>query len=562
MSRKLLSLVLSLLLLLAGCSSQPQSQQPQSFTAQTEGRRVVPYEQMVYQHPEGEAYIELFDKLTAKAFAATDSDALYALYQESLALYESFSGQYDLAQLARYLNTKSEAAEEEFRYISDLEVDISNALADTWCALLENPHAQGLTDTLGDALTDDMRITVLLSDPSVSAYKKERAQLVIDYNQALSSLALEKNGVIHTPDNIQANTYDEYMAIYDELYRSNAEEFTAMLQRLIELDQLTAAALGFDSAADLYYASYARDYSPQQAMEICGYVKEHLSPLYQTVNAFIYYGGTDAEQAAFFKTFPKALTTVDKDLATTWNIMRENNLCDFTTRAEKQSGIAFCSTIEHYDAAFIFANWEDDFDSASTIIHEFGHFYNMYTHATENTVFNLDLAEFHSQGLEYLLHNQYADMVHDPLGINQLAALQSAYDTFLHQSLLEEMTQTLYSMDSFTAADVAALYRGLCSEYGYDDLGDGYQWYRITHLFDTPFYTISYTTSAAAAMQLWELSEQDWDGAVKAYLEVTQGEQNRSFGEAMHEAGLQQATEETLYESLAELYLKSFTAQS
>ena len=65
-----------------------------------------------------------------------------------------------------------------------------------------------------------------------------------------------------------------------------------------------------------------------------------------------------------------------------------------------------------------------------------------------------------------------------------------------------------------------------------------YSWVDTPHIFETPFYVISYITSMLTSLELLERSQTDFDAAADAYLEFTAGTSDHSYCELIKESGL------------------------
>ena len=110
------------------------------------------------------------------------------------------------------------------------------------------------------------------------------------------------------------------------------------------------------------------------------------------------------------------------------------------------------------------------------------------------------------------------------------------------QVMLEDFQQQLYALDTFDTAVISQLYAETLRSYGYspftDSKGNDDSWLQIPHLFDNPFYTISYFTSACVALQIWEISQTDWRAAADIYLDLIHADQNQPFVPLVQSVGL------------------------
>ena len=92
-----------------------------------------------------------------------------------------------------------------------------------------------------------------------------------------------------------------------------------------------------------------------------------------------------------------------------------------------------------------------------------------------------------------------------------------------------------------TVAQVNEAYASIQSDYGLrvTRKSDSYQWMNVSHNFESPYYYISYATSALASVQIWSRSQVDRDAAVALYNElVERGAYNVGYCDLLSEVGL------------------------
>lgn len=559
---RVLALALCLALMLSACAKAPFDFDfdlpfDLPFFGTTEGggqaeeekreRRTIPYSQMEYQRPDMEAIQAEIGQLTEDLKKVNSFDALMELDDRLGEIGEEFNTMHTLASLKKYHDSSDTFYEEEYRYLEDQSVELTTLYNNFNRLIVEGPYADDYKAEVGNYVYQSILDSLLLDSEAVQEYKKERARLNADYNKKLSTLSVEYEGQSYTIDDLYTvDSMALYMQLTELLFNANAAEFTEMYARMVELDKQTAHTLGFESAADMYYLSYSRDYTKEDALALCQNVKDNIVPLMDTLNAY-YFDPGPMEMATTLEKMPAALETVSPELGQAFEFMQQYGLNDLEALPEKQSGIAFTTSISAYDAPFVFMSWDEGMESLTTLTHEFGHFYDFWLHYDEDVVFNLDVAETYSQGLELLMHPQYGHFTADEEAAWQasMSNLQRiSTGALVYQCVLEEFQLRAYELDTFDSVILGRLFSEVLSEYGYggyslqDSNGADNTWFTTTHLFDTPFYTISYVTSATAALQIWAESQQDWQGAVDTYLELIHEDQNQDYNQLLAGAGL------------------------
>ncbi|MFV0352867.1 MAG: hypothetical protein ACK5JF_11270 [Oscillospiraceae bacterium] len=571
---RVLAAALVLTLALTGCSLTDIFNKGGGSRYQVEptpdNRRTISYDDMEYVRPDAEAIKARVEELAALAANAKDFDELLTYDDEVSALMEEFYSMSTLAELRSYHDRTDTYYEEENRYCEEVGVTLSNAVNDFNRVIVEGAYADKYREEVGDYVFESIENALTLNSKEVEALKQERNALNIDYNSDLTNLTLQYEGSEYTMEDIENFYYEEndiqkyytYLMLY---YKVNAEKFTEYYKRMVEIDKEVASILGFASAADMYYLRYSRDYTPADAEKFFDYTKELFVPLIPSTNSYSMQTGSTVTLEDAKAAMPDALKTINPELAEAWQFMMDNNLYDYEALPDKQSGIAFATTIDMYDAPFNYVYWEDNMYSTTSMMHEFGHYYDFWLHYDDSIVFNLDVAEIYSQGLELLMQENFSDFTNDA-EYYQAAHLADFINPLTYQPLLEEFQMRVFEMDEFDVDSISELYADLQIEYGYgdyaliDENGRDYTWFRVTHIFDSPFYTISYWTSAVAALEIWAIGEEKWEDGVDKYLELIHADQNKPFRELLASVDLPDPTKKETLENIADLFDKQLSS--
>ena len=148
-----------------------------------------------------------------------------------------------------------------------------------------------------------------------------------------------------------------------------------------------------------------------------------------------------------------------------------------------------------------------------TFAHEFGHFANDYL--CEGSAASIDVAEFFSQGMEYLTlcvsENTQTLTKMKMLDSLCIYVEQSAYAAFEHR---------VYTMpiEDVTAENIRKVFEEVAADYGFDTWGfDSRDYVTITHFYTNPLYTISYVVSNDAAFQLYQMEQDESGSGLKLY---------------------------------------------
>ena len=566
---RLLSLVLCFVFLFSACSIRDYFEFILPFdlpgeSAQTDPeekqRRTVPFSEMKYERPDASALVKELDALTENIRTSTSFKSLWDYDEEATRLTEDYMTMYNLAELQRYLNINDPYYQEEYRYCKENTVRVSSAINQLNLAIIESPYAAEYEKEVGSYVFESIQNDLLLNSTEVEELKEKISGLQADYNEDLSTLTVEYEGTAYTMTDLSEMDDQSLAYLLEEQFNEEyADHFANILIQLIDLQNETTSTLGFESAAEMFYLAYSRDYTPEDALALCEAAKAELAPLAPEVLAGGYYPVQISEDEALGM-MPSALRRIDPAMEEAFDFMEAYDVYDFGARSEKQSGVGFTTDLYSYDTAYIYGFWQNDLRSATTLFHEFGHFFDSWLHWDETIVFNLDLSETYSQGLELLMQRFFTSFDGEWEGM-VASHLSDTFQSITYQALLEELQLTLYEEETLDAQTISRIYTQLLVDYGYGDYAYSdaeKDWVQITHLFEAPFYTISYATSACVALQIWEASSENWKDGAELYMSMIESDQNQPFLTVVNDVELRSPFEPAVLQDIAASYEQLF----
>lgn len=310
-----------------------------------------------------------------------------------------------------------------------------------------------------------------------------------------------------------------------------SEEMAKIYIELISLHNAEAKEEGYDTYAEYAYENvFQRDYTPEKIADFEKAVKEYFPPLYAAFDNLLAtqdnpYEGKDYSGDIAFDMIEPYVKTFSPEMKESFTYMREHHLYDYADTPNKAGG-GFTTILSAYGAPFTFNTPEGSFYDFTTAVHEFGH-YNRY-YWTPADFFassdSIDMAEVHSQGFELLFMQFYPEIFGDDSSVIVNYQMDNLIYAILSGCMEDEFQQYAFSEPNLTADKLEAKHRELLIEYGFFEEGDAnlalnsYYWFGIPHHFSTPFYYISYATSAAAAFSFWlDAQENGWEAANEAY---------------------------------------------
>lgn len=537
---KITALVLALVLLAAGFTGCGISDSRRGET---------PFSEMDYTITESDVE-SLKTIITNTTNEILNTTFFLKFYIMEIKLNQKLSDFYTRAnvlEINRYLHSDDEELTRQLEWVSEEKVEIQNLVTEHNKAITESAFADDYKELVGDYAYEQMEIANRLRSDAVLELQKERSGISVKYNDYIANMTVDINGKTYTEDDLADLPYSDYVTALNKLYTDNAPQVTEMYNQLIQCDIKIAELLDFNDPIEMHYVEYSRDYTPEDSEDFFKTVKNDVVPLYDEIQDYMYVeDDVPQKRKETLATFEEVLGSLSDDrLLECYKYMSQYELIDSKASSSKQTGVGFTTLLSAYDSPFIYLCWENNFNSTSTLIHEFGHAFNYYEGFNRGTYeYSIDISEIFSQGLEVLMFPYYKEFT-DKATAEELKKSQIAgmvVNSIIFQSMLEEFQFTAYrSGGNMTSDEYADLYVDLLIDYGLLPEGEypgNSRWIIITHFFDAPFYTISYCTSACAALEIWSMSLDDWDKAFDTYIYLIDEDHEKDFVKFIDDAGL------------------------
>lgn len=237
----------------------------------------------------------------------------------------------------------------------------------------------------------------------------------------------------------------------------------------------------------------------------------------------------------------------------------ENRWMDAYPRPGKRSG-AYMNGSAYDVHPYVLMNYNDDYESVSTLAHEWGHAMHSYLASQAQPYptagYSIFLAEIASTFNEALLLEHVLERAADDeerlyyLG----SALENLRGTYFRQTMFAEFELEIHDRaeagEALTGARFSEIYGDLLRRYHGHDQGvltidDAYtvEWAYIPHFYYN-FYVYQYATSLAASSLLAEAVLQGRPGAVDGYLDLLRAGSSDYPYDLLRKAGVDLATPE------------------
>lgn len=526
MKRRLRWLALLCALLLAGCGYSDTVLPTETPAAVVQEERAEPrdFSAMEYVRPD----IEGFEQHVEKTLSAVQDGEDLALMQELLAEYwaqlDNYDTMYVLANIRYCQDTSDGYYADEYAWCSDgysIITQLSEKL-DSVCA--NSPYAEQLeqqTHVWNDS-TDPM------GDESVELMRRESA-LLAEYRELVAAPEIELDGQSFIlSDYLAEADWQDYDRAMEAYYLRYNPLLADIYIRLMQVRAELAASLGYDSYEQMQYEYYfSRDYSPEQADAYIEDIKTYIRPLYLRAGedayddelSYDYY--SESELLNIMQTVAGGMGGY---IAEAFDFMTSYGLYDVAMRDNKASA-SFQAYIRDYDAPFLFIEGREDSDDIIGFAHEFGHYTEAYVNL--GSFESADLAECYSQAMEYLALWRLDGVLPEKEAENlRLMKLLDTLYLYITQGALAEFERRVYAMDTaeLSAESLNAVWEELAESWGYMDeanrTGSVMGWIDVPHLFEQPFYVISYPVSNDVALQIFALEQESPGAGLNKYNEL------------------------------------------
>lgn len=475
-------------------------------------------------------------------------------------------------------NTEENNALTDNMYAS--AINMSKKIMKLITELSENPFfASGMANELGG---EDVLKELIETQPTDKTYElaNKEQELISKYNSMLpeSMTFTDENGDSYTFESVindvwgllEKNISDfsnkEDADKLQKEYEMSLKRYTAALKEMSEkLGELykemvnvrtdIAKEAGYDNYADYAYEMvYARDFTTEDAKKLYAAVKKYIVPLQGEfpTDDYFYDRSVLKSNDDIIQAVRRTIDNVNPELTESFDYMTGHGFLDICSNEDRVTpGTGYTTELYNSAPPFIFISAVDNNTSFaySTLIHEFGH-YNAILRKEQGESTGLedllsssnsesiDLQEVFSQGLEMLSANNYTETFDltdsSKMYTNRLADMIYSIVT---GCMFDEWQCEIYKNPNMSIDEINSLYGKLLKEYelysnseyeGLDsdltnliDMEINTGWMQVPHNFTAPMYYISYATSAAASVDLWSQSVNDYPSAVDKYMTLT-----------------------------------------
>lgn len=468
---------------------------------------ITAYADMEYSRPDLDQLQQLLDAVCRLA-EGKDSDAILDGVFEFYDAYDRFFTASALAEIHYSADLTDKYWEAENSFCAAASPTVQQMLDTMNAALSQSPCRRKLErDFFGDGFFDAYDGEGFWSDELVALMEQE-SQLVSQYYTQFGKMSSFLGRLFFRTDQVAQTLVD-----------------------LIVVRNQMSVCLGYDSyealSNDLYYY---RDYTPEELSDYLEGIQENLVPLYLQA---LWDGGEQepCEPSQALRYVGQAAQAMGGTVWDAFQLMEEAGLYDIDAGQHKYDS-SFEIYLTSYQEPFLFMNPYGTISDYLVMAHEFGHFCNDY--ASFGSMVGIDVSEIFSQGFEYL------SLLYHPEAQSLIRyKMLDSLGTYVEQAAYARFEQEMYLLPEPTAEALCELFGQICQEYGMaDEYFSPWNFITIPHFYTDPMYISSYILSNDAALQLYQL-EQEQPGQGLALYQRSLDTQQPYFLAFLEEAGLE-----------------------
>lgn len=487
---------------------------------------IVEFSDMEYERPKLSKMSELADEVRELVDDGESGNDFLIAYNEFYDEYLHYMTMANIALIRSNLDTTDDYYSDENDWCSEKSAEVERILDD----LLRYCAESDIADDLDEAYFDGY-LAENYSDGSSFEYTDKLVELYAEESRLVSEY-YDINVEMAYTDISDSEAWDDFNERASEIYIE-----------LIKLRREIADEAGYDSYVEMAYEDFGREYLPEDIEDYTDAIKKYITPLYiDSLYSGVFFSAYDIgsmHPERSFKNVKACLTELDSRISEIMDFMEEYELFDIASDDNK-IGNSYTTYLYDYDAPFMFVCPNSDKSDMLTIAHEFGHFCDEYLNY--NAGYSLDTAEMLSQGMEYMLITHLDDEdLREELTEHKMVSVLSLY---IDQGCYSEFEHRAYELsdDELTVDNLNALFAEVADDYGFSEAYYpeylNYIWIQIPHMFEYPFYVISYCISDSAAFNIYALELEDEGSGLEVYMDLISDSAAADFLELIDQHGL------------------------
>ena len=433
-----------------------------------------------------------------------------------------------LSVISYYKDNKDPYWKEEYLYNNEMSNDMYYLFIDNLKAVAASPCRAALYAYLSETGIRNLE-RVNTPEKRELEYIEKQRQLYTEYldnNNPTVEYDGEEYDLVRVNKEFENGTLPYFTALklYNEVWDKLTLSVAGIYLKMIDNNNKMAKLFGFDNYLDYAYAMrYDRDYTPEEALELCNTVRDELSGLTELFEAYDspWLAGIEEKlkEQDYLELLGRCVGEMAPEFKESYDFMMRTNSFYLIPEDETNGNFfGFTSELRKYALPFsVLTETADSSVNLSSIFHEYGHYNSKYWRSVSNVFLSeLDLEETFSQGMEVLAMHYYDNIYGEAGKSAEMSAVGSFLRNVYDACAVTSVEYTAYKGGYKTAEElVKAL-----TETGSGYYQGGIVWFWVDHIFDTPGYYISYVFPALNSLEIYRSSKEDYNAALETYFDL------------------------------------------
>lgn len=553
----------------APAGEQSNTATPENLVDTSNTHADMDFKDMEYVHYDPAQLYENVSKVKELSKEDGKQEEIFQVYDTVLKQYDEMNTMSTLNDIYYYTDPNQDYYVTEQQYNYEMAEEVTNAMGIMVRTVLESSYGNAFREKIGQKVSKKYENYKELTDDQRQILKEER-NLVQEYEKNIDKdVTVEIDGKKWSKKELSKlgdsdEDIEKLVEVTEAMEKKRNYDIVSVYKNLIQTRTRLAKSYGYEQYMDYAYEKvFERDFTKEDAKKLQKYVEEYIAPLYEY---YLYYWGEGITEKVYemeawdsekiVSTVQKYVNEISPELGEAYEYMVRHKLYDIEASDTKMD-MGFTTKLASYQAPFIFDNPYGNYYDIKTMIHEFGHYNNFYQFMGPSFYGEscLEIAEMHSQGLELLFIPYYKDMFGADKEDMEHCLILDLLGAIIDGCVYNEFERTVYENPNMSNQEMNKKFYQISKKYGResgtDEEGTS-EWIETSHIFQTPFYYVSYATSGLSSFNIWQQSLEDRENAIKTYMNVSKVGSESSFLETLENNNLKDIFKENFFVDLYE----------
>ena len=514
------------------------------------------FQSIEYSRPSLDNFRDCAMRVRLKIMTSHTPESVEGALLEFQKEYSRFETAMSICGIRHDLDIQNVFFREETAFFEEASAIVSELVSGVYSTLLHVENIDRCKELFGEMIFRKAQNRRESVSRDIVEHLAREATLANSYQSILSEAVIEYGGeeynlstispLLESPVRMERAGAHRSVADFFDFQR---EKLDCIFQEMVELRTEMAKRMGFDNFVDLGYKRMERyDYTKEMAADFRELVVKYFVPItaeirrlqrermgyeslkFYDLKSFFALGNPVPHigRQQFSDTLSHMFREIFGKNPSFYDVLQSHGFTDIDARHKKSTG-GYCVTLPDYGIPFIFVNANEIAEDVTTLIHESGHAYAALCSADSSVFFEclsptLETCEIHSTAMEYLTYPHMDLFFGDAADAYRELHMTQALLFLPYGCMVDEFQHVVYENPTLSPQERHAIWRGLERKYqpflDYDGISfyeNGCAWQKKGHIFTDPFYYIDYCLAQIVALELWDISRQDYRKALSKY---------------------------------------------